>query len=117
MNKWLKGNGYWCPTCAGKGGGKITDYFEYEGGGFCAFREVCPTCKGARRLAGTEADVIAGSVPQTPTPEPTCFTNLIEYGKLTPTGRLPRKVLRIGELVPVRVTISIAPAPRAGGRT
>lgn len=92
MNKWLKGNGYWCPTCNGKGGGKITDYITYEGGGFCAFRAPCPTCKGQRRLAAPIEDVVAGTVTATPAPEPTIFTNMIEHGKLTPSGRLPRSV-------------------------
>lgn len=92
MNKWLKGNGYWCSACDGTGGGPITDVLEYSNGTYAAFRAPCETCGGARRIAAREADVIAGRVQATPIPEPTCFTNAIEYGRLTPTGRLPRNL-------------------------
>lgn len=93
MNKWLKGNGYWCQACGGTGSGKvITDVIEYEGGTFAAFRGRCPACRGERRLAADPAHVVAGTVPATPQPEPTCFPDTIVYGKLTKTGRLPRWV-------------------------
>lgn len=95
MNKWLKGNGYWCPTCQGRGGGPVTDWMEYRDGTFAAFRAPCPTCNGARRLAATIDQIITATVPATPDPaEVTCFTNMIEYGRLTKTGRLPRNVRR-----------------------
>lgn len=93
MNKWLKGNGYWCQTCDGTGVGEITDVLEYEGGAFAAFRSSCPICKGSKRLAATETEIMNDNVPKTAAPgEQSCFINLIQYGRLTKTGRLPRAV-------------------------
>lgn len=53
MNKWLKGNGYWCHTCGGTGRGRARDRIEYRGGGGVQFYDLCQTCGGDGRLAVT----------------------------------------------------------------
>jgi hypothetical protein len=57
MNKWLHGNGHWCPTCRGTGRGKPLDMIEYEGGGYCQFYAKCEACNGEKRIAGPGPDV------------------------------------------------------------
>lgn len=56
MNKWLVGNGHWCPACQGSGRGKPLDSFEYESGAVCQFYAKCESCNGERRLPGPGAD-------------------------------------------------------------
>jgi hypothetical protein len=91
VNKWLIGNGHWCPTCKGTGRGESRDMIEYSNGTYALFYDLCATCKGERRVAAEVAQVLACTVAPTPRPDPTCFLPIIEYGKLTPTGRLPRR--------------------------
>ncbi len=82
MNKWLKGNGYWCPDCRGTGRGKARDRIEYEGGSHCQFYDKCSTCNGEKRLAATIEQVNAGAVPSTSQPERhTILDQTIEYGR------------------------------------
>lgn len=82
MNKWLTGNGVWCPICKGSGRGEALDRIIYEGGGYAQFYALCPACKGQRRIAANLADVIAGCVSADPSHEPrSCFLPLIEYGR------------------------------------
>jgi hypothetical protein len=91
MNKWLKGNGYWCPTCQGSGRGEARDWIEYEGGGYCQFYDLCAVCKGEKRLPATVEQIVNKAVPVTPAPaDQSCFLPIIEYGRLTPTGKIPR---------------------------
>ena len=82
MNKWLKGNGYWCPDCRATGRGKLTSRMEYTGGGFCNFYDNCPRCKGEKRIAAVPADIMRGAVPANDIPAPrTIFSGCIEYGR------------------------------------
>jgi hypothetical protein len=69
MNKWLHGNGHWCPACRGSGRGRPLDMIEYEGGGYCQFYARCEACNGEGRLAGPGLDVRPEARP------------LIEYGR------------------------------------
>ena len=73
MNKWLIGNGHWCPSCGGTGRGRHTSRIEYEGGGYADLYDPCATCGGQRRLAGPG--------PSTPRPRPSCLVDVIEYGR------------------------------------
>ena len=82
MNRWLKGNGYWCPTCRGTGRGAARDRIVYRGGGYCQFHDKCPTCGGGKRIAATAEQVLAGTVPVTPPPDHhTILVQTIEYGR------------------------------------
>lgn len=91
MNKWLKGNGYWCLDCGGSGRGRPLDRITYGDGSYCQFYAVCQACNGEKRLSATEQQIIDGTAPQTPQPAThSCFLPIIEYGKLTPSGRMPR---------------------------
>jgi hypothetical protein len=79
MNKWLYGNGHWCPTCRGTGKGAPLDRLIYHGGRFLQFYAVCATCRGAKRLPGPG---------DTPAPEHhTSMSQLMEYGGVTTKGR------------------------------
>ena len=75
MNKWLKGNGHWCPACGGTGRGRAADRVVYDNGKYAQFYDACTHCNGERRIAGPGPNV----------PEPTCgFLNqCLEYGTLT----------------------------------
>lgn len=85
MNPWLKGNGYWCPTCEGTGRGTGYDAIIYGNGMERRLYEPCPACKGLKRIAATAEMVIAGTVPETPQPAVhTCMSMLIED---VPAGR------------------------------
>lgn len=82
MNKWLKGNGYWCADCRGTGRGKALYRIVYEGGWYCQFYDSCPTCGGDKRIAATEAQVLGDNCPATPPPERhTILSQTIEYGR------------------------------------
>ena len=82
MNKWLKGNGYWCPDCQGTGRGEPRDRIYYEGGGWTQFYDRCRTCSGSKRLPGTPADIIAGTVPETPPPAAhSILSQCLEHGR------------------------------------
>ena len=61
MNKWLVGNGYWCPDCNGTGEGRITDTIVYDSGAERHFRERCRTCDGQRRLPNAAAGPEGGA--------------------------------------------------------
>lgn len=52
MNKWLHGNGHWCPACRGTGRGHATDRIEYDGGFYVQFYAKCAHCNGEKRLVG-----------------------------------------------------------------
>jgi hypothetical protein len=81
MNKWLKGNGYWCPSCNGTGRGKARDRMEYESGAYCQFYDPCSVCLGAKRMPATAQQIIDGTAPLTPEPAfHSCFSECIEYG-------------------------------------
>lgn len=81
MNKWLKGNGYWCPDCQGTGRGEPLDRFEYQSGGYMQFYARCQTCSGEKRLAVTAKQATAGEVPETDEPaRHTILSQLIESG-------------------------------------
>jgi len=71
MNKWLHGNGHWCPVCKGSGRGRARDRIEYEGGGYCQFYDRCTACNGERRLPGAGLSL--------PAPR-TLLSQCIEYG-------------------------------------
>jgi hypothetical protein len=74
MNKWLHGNGHWCPACKGTGRGKpYGGRVYYRGGGWQQLYDLCETCEGDRRLPGLNP---AGA----PRPSPTWFVDTIEYG-------------------------------------
>lgn len=80
MNKWLKGNGHWCPACKGTGRGELSDIIGYQGGGEARFYKKCLHCNGERRLPGPRHPDI---------PEPTCgFMNqCLEYLPPPPTSQ------------------------------
>lgn len=81
MNKWLTGNGYWCPTCNGTGRGLARDRIEYEGGGYAQFYDRCMTCNGDKRIAATADQIITCEVPVTPSPKAhTAMPGCVEYG-------------------------------------
>ena len=87
MNKWLKGNGYWCPDCSGSGRGKALDRIDYSDGTYCQFYAVCPTCKGEKRTAAPADDVIAERIPMTQPPvRHSCFSECIEHGLCVERG-------------------------------
>lgn len=50
MNKWLVGNGYWCPACKGTRQGEVTDAIEWQSGKLTVFRRKCAACDGEGRL-------------------------------------------------------------------
>lgn len=81
MNKWLAGNGYWCPACGGSGRGEARDRILYQGGGWCQFYDPCATCGGDGRLAASVDQIRTGSVPETrPTAARGIMSTCIEYG-------------------------------------
>lgn len=85
MNKWLAGNGYWCPDCRGTGRGEPLDRMVFEGGGYRQFYANCPTCAGQKRIAATPEQVLRGAVPVTPSPEHhSIMLQTIEYGVASP---------------------------------
>ena len=73
MNKWLIGNGHWCPTCGGTGRGLLPSVIEYKGGTFANLYDLCTTCLGEKRIVGPGPDV--------PRPAPSCMFDIIEYGR------------------------------------
>ena len=82
MNKWLKGNGYWCPDCRGTGRGEALDRIIYEGGGYCQFYAGCEACGGDKRIAATVPQILANTCPSTPPPtRHTTLLQTIEYGR------------------------------------
>lgn len=56
-NRWLKGNGHWCPTCSGSGRGKLSSTVIYEGGVTVDLYDRCQACGGARRIAATPEQI------------------------------------------------------------
>ena len=74
MNKWLKGNGHWCPKCGGTGRGKALDRVEYKGGAYCQFYASCDLCNGERRITGLGPNI----------PEPKCglLDQCLEWGRI-----------------------------------
>ena len=80
MNKWLKGNGYWCSDCRGTGCGQPRDRIEFKGGGYCQFYDTCLACNGEKRIAATLGQIMANTVPSMPRPERhTILDQTIEY--------------------------------------
>ena len=72
MNKWLHGNGHWCPACKGSGQGRPLDRIVYESGRYAQFYAKCEACDGGKRLPGPGPDV---------NPERhTALSQCIEYG-------------------------------------
>lgn len=83
MNKWLHGNGHWCPACRGTGRGRPRDQIEYSDGSRLQFYAKCETCDGEKRLEGP------GDTP--PPDRHTCMSQLMEYGRdSNPQGRVRR---------------------------
>jgi DnaJ-class molecular chaperone len=75
MNKWLHGNGHWCPSCRGTGRGRPRDRIGYNDGSWLQFYDRCETCRGAKRLPGPG---------DTPAPKHhTSVSQLMEYGRTT----------------------------------